>query len=183
VRRDVHRSPKRRELLLLLRFRQDHELFELIENNEQSNRSKLWRCPPPSRADFGFRRCGVAGPATSARRRSARRRAGRVPGLDKARIEKEAEPFGKNLRFRGFDGNNETEYLGVSRFLIEHLDRFTHFKGRDLNSHMPSIEAYRRMYEVFKPMRNSLGRGELNASQIIEILKAELHPSMRAAHP
>lgn len=79
------------------------------------------------------------------------------------------------------DGNNENEYLNVSRFLIEHLDRFSDFKGRDLNSHMPSIDAYRRMYTVFEPIRGPLGSGNLAADQIIEILKAAVHPSRRAA--
>jgi uncharacterized protein YfbU (UPF0304 family) len=101
---------------------------------------------------------------------------------DKARVEKEAEPFGKNVRFRGFDGNNESKHLNVARFLIDHLDRYSDFKNRDLNSHMPSIDAYRRMFKVFESMRNSLGgRGSLDASQIIEILKAMIHPSRRAA--
>jgi uncharacterized protein YfbU (UPF0304 family) len=105
-----------------------------------------------------------------------------LSSADKAHVEKEAGPLGKDVRFRGFDGNNEAEHINVSRFLINHLDRFTDFKGRDLNSHMPSIEAYRRMYEVFEPMRNSLGGGgNLNASQIIEILKAMVHPSNRRA--
>jgi hypothetical protein len=104
---------------------------------------------------------------------------------DKARVEKEAEPLGKDVRFHGFDGNNETEYMGVARFLIDHLNRFaSFFKGRDLNSHMPSIDGYRRMFAVFEPMRSSLGFGgkeNLDATQIIEILKARIHPSRRAA--
>jgi uncharacterized protein len=29
---------------------------------------------------------------------------------DKARLEKEAAPFGKDVRFHGFDGNNEPHY-------------------------------------------------------------------------
>ena len=65
-------------------------------------------------------------------------------------------PFG-DARFSGFDGNNELEYISVARFLIDHLDSFTDFKGRDLNSHMPSIDRYSRMFLVFEPMRKSLG--------------------------
>ena len=67
---------------------------------------------------------------------------------DKARVAADAEPLGKHVKFSGFDGNNESEHIGVARFLIEQLDRFTSFKGRDLNSHMPSIDAYRRMFAV-----------------------------------
>jgi len=98
---------------------------------------------------------------------------------DKARVGTEAEPLGKHVKFSGFDGNNESEHIGVARFLIEQLDRFTCFKGRDLNSHMPSIDAYRRMSAVFEPMRRTLTGRELNADEIIAILKAWLHPSRR----
>ena len=56
---------------------------------------------------------------------------------DKAKIEKEAAPFGKDVYFWGFDGNNESEHLGVARFMINDLERFSEFKERDLNSHMP----------------------------------------------
>jgi Uncharacterized conserved protein len=98
---------------------------------------------------------------------------------DKARVEAEAEPFGKHVVFRGFDGNNESEHLSIARFLINDLDRFTSFKGRDLNSHMPMIDAYRRMLVIFEPVRRTLIGGELSASQIIELLKAQIHPSHR----
>ena len=98
---------------------------------------------------------------------------------DKARVAAEAEPLGTHVKFSGFDGNNESEHMGVARFLIEQLDRFTSFKGRDLNSHMPSIDAYRRMLAVFEPMRRTLTGRELNADEIIAILIAWLHPSRR----
>lgn len=94
---------------------------------------------------------------------------------DKSRLEKEAEPFGKNPKFRGFDGNNEPQ-IGIAQFLIEQLDRFGSFKDRDLNSHMPSIDTYRRMYSAFKPMRQELAGELLTANQLIEILKAMTHP-------
>lgn len=98
---------------------------------------------------------------------------------DKDRVEKEADPFGKHVVFLGFDGNNESEHLSVASFIIDNLKRFSSFKGRDLNSHMPSIEYYRRMLRVFEPMRRSLVGGNLNASQIIDILKARKHPEHR----
>jgi uncharacterized protein len=92
---------------------------------------------------------------------------------DKTRVEREIGAVGRMATFPGFDGNNEAEHLNVARFLIDHLDRYEQFKERELNSHMPSIEAYRRMYEVFEPMHRSLGvGGNLNAAQIIEILRA-----------
>lgn len=103
----------------------------------------------------------------------------KLPQKDKVRVEKGAEPFGKHVRFSGFDGNNETEYMGVARFLINDLERFSSFKGRDLNSHLPSIETYRRMLQVFEPMRRNLVGRELGATEIIELLNEKTHPEHR----
>lgn len=98
---------------------------------------------------------------------------------EKDRVEREAEPFGKHVEFRGFDGNNEAEHLGVAHFLIDQLDRFADFKGRDLNAHMPTLDIYRRMLAIFGPIRATIMGGELKASQIIELLKAQTHPEYR----
>jgi len=103
-----------------------------------------------------------------------------LPKKDKERVAKEAEPFGKNVRFGGFDGNHE-EHYSVARFLVEKLERFSEFKDRDLNAHMPTIDTHQRMLEVFKPIRGNLAGRGLNADEIIEILKARLHPSRRRA--
>ena len=96
---------------------------------------------------------------------------------DRTRIETEAEPFGKHVSFLGFDGNEETEHLSIAHFLVRKLDRFTELKGRDLNSHMPCIDAYRRMLDVFAPMKRMVIGGHLGAEQIIELLKAQMYPA------
>jgi uncharacterized protein YfbU (UPF0304 family) len=98
---------------------------------------------------------------------------------DKARIEKEAEPFGSHVQFRGFDGNHETEYMAAAGFLVNDLERFSTFKGRDLNSHLPSLDTYRRMLAIYKPIRNSHEFGPLTAEQIITILKEQAYPGRR----
>jgi len=89
---------------------------------------------------------------------------------DRARVKLEAKPFG-NVRFPGFDGNEETEHLGVVRFLIERLKHFTDFEGRNLNAHFPCAEIYRRMLRAFEAMRQNLMGRELTASEIITILR------------
>lgn len=89
---------------------------------------------------------------------------------DKDRLEKEADPFGKHVQFRGFDGNNEAEYIGIARFIIEKMGRFSRFKKHELNSHMPTLGLYRRMLSVFEPMRSGLVGTELNVTQLIAIL-------------
>ena len=96
---------------------------------------------------------------------------------DKKRVESEAEPFGKDVAFEGFDGNEESDHRGIALFLINEVGRFLRFKGRDLNSHCPSIDGHRRMLAVFKPMLATLIGGELSASQIIDLLKERIHPS------
>lgn len=106
---------------------------------------------------------------------------GALSKTDKDRVATEAEPIGKYVVFAGFDGNGEAEYGNIAKFLIEKLDRFTEFKGRELNSHMPTLGAYRRMLSVFEPIRKNLIGRDLNAVEIVPILQAWLHPSMRKA--
>jgi len=64
-------------------------------------------------------------------------------------------------------------------FLIDDLDRFQKNKGRDLNSHIPSIDTYRRMYTVFEPMRSKLMGNLLDAKQLVQILLEKTHPEHR----
>jgi uncharacterized protein len=52
--------------------------------------------------------------------------------------------------FRGFDGNNESEYLGFCRFLVDNQGKFQEQKqyiqkNDGMNSHMPMVSKYRRM--------------------------------------
>lgn len=100
----------------------------------------------------------------------------KVTEKEKIRIAVEAEPFGTDVIFRGFDGNNETEYMNVAHFLINELDRFSTFKDRDLNSHAPAVEVLERMYSVFVPMKKAISGRGLSADQIIELLKAKANP-------
>lgn len=94
-------------------------------------------------------------------------------------VKKEADPFGENPRFPGFDGNNETEYMGTASFLINDLDRFEEFKGRDLNSHAPLTESYRRMLSAFKPIMKKLNFQPLSPQNIAKILNERRHPDRR----
>lgn len=93
--------------------------------------------------------------------------------LERKKIATDADPFGTNVQFTGFDGNNETEHTSIARFLIEDMGRFSRFKGRDLNSHHPTIETYRRMFAVFEPIRKTLVNRRLTADQVIALLNAE----------
>jgi uncharacterized protein YfbU (UPF0304 family) len=101
----------------------------------------------------------------------------KLKSVQKKRVEKEADPFGKPVRFEGFDGNHESEHLAIARTLVDDLDRFTSLKI--INSHSRTLDGYRRMYAVFEPMKARLGNRSLSADEIIEILKARKHPTMR----
>jgi hypothetical protein len=71
--------------------------------------------------------------------------------------------------FAGFDGNNESEHLAVAQFLIHELGRFQRFKERELNSHMPMLATYRRMYAAFELIRHALV-DDLTKGQLVELL-------------
>jgi len=98
---------------------------------------------------------------------------------DKNKLSKDVEPFGNNPKFHGFDGNHETEYLSVARFIVKDLDRYERFEGRDLNSHFPSIYPYRRMLSVFEPIRKNLELRSLSLNELTLILKEMIHPINR----
>lgn len=100
---------------------------------------------------------------------------------EKERIANEVPYLGKSVRFMGFDGNSESEYMGIAGFLVEKMNRYENFSGRNFNSHVPSLDGYRRMLPVFDGMRSSVSMGgNIGASQIIKLLTAQLHPSRRA---
>jgi uncharacterized protein YfbU (UPF0304 family) len=90
---------------------------------------------------------------------------------DKSRLAAEAGYRGEDPKFMGFDGNNETEYLSIARFLVEEMRRFESFKGRDFNSHMPTVGRYMGMYRLFEPMRAKLIGRELGVDDLITLLK------------
>lgn len=88
-------------------------------------------------------------------------------------VAQEAEPFGRHVRFPGFDGNYEGEAFSIAQILVNDMGRFSRFKGRDLNSHASLLENYARMYEVFEPIRASLsGTRALEPAQVVAILQA-----------
>lgn len=88
----------------------------------------------------------------------------------KAEVAKLADPLGKHVMFHGYDGNNEIEYMSAARFFVDDMNRWSVFKGRDLNSHMPSVEGYDRMLKVYRPILNTLDEPELSAQQIAKVL-------------
>jgi uncharacterized protein YfbU (UPF0304 family) len=101
----------------------------------------------------------------------------KLSAADKAQLANDATPFGAHVRFPGFDGNNESEYLGIARFLITDLQRFSRFRDdkRDLNSHHPTLETYGKMFRTFEPMRRTLTFGKsMTAAQMAAVINARM---------
>lgn len=98
----------------------------------------------------------------------------RLPEEEKALVKDQARLMGDELLFRGFDGNEETEHLGVALFLIEEMERYEEFKGRTLNTHSPTLYKYRPMVKTFETkMREApIGQVDLSAKQIAEVLNS-----------
>ena len=101
--------------------------------------------------------------------------------LEKDNLKKELGALGEAPRFRGFDGNNEGDYIGTALFLVNELDRFSEFKGRDFNCHYPSIDIHQRMLSAFEPIRRKFSLSQLSAGQLLIVLKEQVHPSNREA--
>lgn len=99
---------------------------------------------------------------------------------EKKKIEEEVGVLGQNPKYPGFDGNNESEYLGIARFLVEEMGRFPRLKGRGaVNAHIPTLDTHRRMLEVFTPMSENLFGSNLSTAQVATLLRARIHPSRR----
>lgn len=105
---------------------------------------------------------------------------GKLSKQDKEKVAKEADPFGRDVKFRGFDGNKESGHMGIAWFFVKDMKRFERFKERDLNSHMPMIAGYRRMLAAYERREKSLGMGgEFDATEIVAILDAQRHPDSK----
>lgn len=89
---------------------------------------------------------------------------------DKAGIEK------SDVEFPGFDGNYETRYLCYANYFLFDLDRYQsmhqHVKAHRCNSHCPMLEIYKRMLDVFLPIRRQSSSQRLSAQSIKAILAA-----------
>ncbi|OWQ35586.1 YfbU family protein [Pseudomonas sp. DrBHI1] len=98
-------------------------------------------------------------------------------------LSEAAGVFGRNVRFPGFDGNNEGEYLSIAHILVEDLERWSEFQGRIDNAHMPTIDGYERMLPVFDAIRDrKLDDGNFNGldvEELAQILNERTHPENR----
>jgi uncharacterized protein YfbU (UPF0304 family) len=79
----------------------------------------------------------------------------------------------QDIRFRGFDGNNETNQYSYVQYFVIDLERYNELRygGEypNFNSHCLMTEKYRRMLSAWKIHKDKF---ELNKKQIKEILEA-----------
>lgn len=75
-----------------------------------------------------------------------------------------------DVRFRGFDGNNESHHMSYARYFVVDLGRYDELrKGQeypDFNSHMPMLDEYDRMHALW----SSWGRPQLMSSEKLRAL-------------
>ncbi|MBN9654708.1 YfbU family protein [Halobacillus sp. GSS1] len=80
-----------------------------------------------------------------------------------------------DIKFRGFDGNNETTHMFYTKFVLHKLDRYKELwddeKYPDYNTHSPRLEKYRRMLKVWK-LESDRYDSHLSAQEIKTILNA-----------
>ena len=74
-----------------------------------------------------------------------------------------------DLRFPGFDGNNETSYMAYAKFVVKDEDRFTDLNIFDFNSHMHMLDSYRSMVNAWK-QKGTPERYKLSLQGIKDIL-------------
>jgi len=78
------------------------------------------------------------------------------------------------IGFRGFDGNNETMYMGYARWIVKDGRSFQNIKdgGDSLNSHMPTLSLYRNMLAVWKS-RSLETKEKITKDDIVEVTSAK----------
>jgi uncharacterized protein YfbU (UPF0304 family) len=77
------------------------------------------------------------------------------------------------VRFSGFDGNNEHEHVSVANFYIKQMERFVHFKDRDMDAHMMTLGRHRQMLGIWESiLLEGLGR-RMTADEITRVMNGK----------
>jgi uncharacterized protein len=80
----------------------------------------------------------------------------------------------KRVRFWGFDGNNETEYMGYADYVINKKSRYSGLIAQ--NSHRPTLGTYRRMLMEWQKSENKYN---LTKDDLIRITESAIHPDFK----
>jgi len=98
-----------------------------------------------------------------------------LPDGEKERVKAAEGSFGVAPEFKGFDGH--TSYPWIAQTMIQKLDLYRVFHGRDIDSHTPDTDMHERMQREFK--RRWSGKHTLDADDLIAIINERIHPENR----
>jgi uncharacterized protein YfbU (UPF0304 family) len=83
-----------------------------------------------------------------------------------------------STRFRGYDGNNESKFMGFAAFTLERLGRFTHLPLKEklyFNSHMPTRQIYARMLIEWRKI-DYQNRFPMREDDLMRVLNSAKYP-------
>ena len=76
------------------------------------------------------------------------------------------------LKFKGFDGNNESKLMGYTQYFINVLERYEELKYdqpyADFNSHARMMDNYRRMLDEWKRCKDRFNLSNEELQRILE---------------
>ncbi|WP_144499262.1 YfbU family protein [Bacillus sp. FDAARGOS_235] len=78
-----------------------------------------------------------------------------------------------DIKFQGFDGNDETDYMVYAKFIIHDMDRYKELKNEhcDYNTHFPTLSKYKRMVSNWKNISDRYNN-KLSLEQLKSIINA-----------
>lgn len=76
-----------------------------------------------------------------------------------------------DISFRGFDGNEESEYLGYADFIINSLGAYSENKRPALNSHAPTLWRYDKMLSQLRKIIEDETYRLLTFSEIKQVIE------------
>lgn len=88
-------------------------------------------------------------------------------------LSERAQLPAEGVKFQGFDGNNESDLRSIASILIDDLNRWTHFSGRQLRTPGRTTQMHHRMLDVFRRIIAS-GGGLLDVERLAEVMNARI---------
>ena len=89
------------------------------------------------------------------------------------REKKDISLTDENVKFPGFDGNNECEQMAYVKYFIDDLDRYSEIQelsNKYYNSHSRMLSRYKNMLLKWKQFESLQNRYLMNEEQIKELL-------------
>lgn len=80
-----------------------------------------------------------------------------------------------DIKFPGFDGNNEGKQMSYTEYFIKDLGRYNEIEQLShgyYNSHWPKLDDYRAMLKKWEEYKNLPNRYMMNEQQIVDLLNS-----------